>query len=199
MNIKIGSLLGGRGGAPDLLADGLSSKEMLIVTGLTVERLMAWYKRKLLPDDILQAHTGRGNRTRYSRKEVYFLALTRVLVDAGLPIEDAGILGKRFAVMVQMYILGLIPPGLTIEESMPHLRDFDKPLSLILRRPAGYRPDAVDFVSPQFVAVSAQPGDTVIGIRDWARDLGADYFTVLDIASVTAMILAGFREVLTAR
>ena len=76
-------------------ADGLSHGEMLTVTGLNTDRLMMWYKLKLLRSSEFTLEIGRGNRRRYDVHAARLLLQVRILADAGLKIEDALQLGYR--------------------------------------------------------------------------------------------------------
>lgn len=194
-DIKIGSLTGRID--PDLLEAGLTRPEMLRITGFTVERLMAWYKRKSLPLEFLRT-PGSGNRRRYSYQEILFLSCARILADAGLPIEDACIIASGFQLMIDFSILAPMS-FLTLREAAEKLREYERPWVILIRRPEGWEPPGdinMEFVTDRYIGVLAQADDTFPKIREWMRDLGADYISILDIASVTAGICAGFKEVL---
>jgi len=177
------------------LRDGLSHREMLAVTGLTADRLMTWYKRDCLPADFQRA-PGRGNWRRYDVDSVITLTMLRVLVDAGLPIEDAACLAPRFSVSPRLMMTTLATP---IEAGCELVQN-PEPWAAIIRRPEGWQSTSPkEFVSPGFIAVSITSDDTIPIIQKWMRDIGARWMTIIDTSAVEFNLMQTLKRVAAAR
>jgi DNA-binding transcriptional MerR regulator len=185
MTILVRTLLACTDEQPGLYSEGLSRSAMLEVTGLTVDRLMTWYKRKTLPSDYLSA-PGRGIRRRFYRRHIYVLLLTRLLADAGLPLDDAGNIAIRCLRTIEVSFLTPVI-DLTVEEAAVKLREHDTQLLVFRRPPKGLKPEDWDELPSPFRVFTAD--NTVPGIRDWMRKQRAHYATALDIANELAGML----------
>lgn len=177
------------------LRDGLSHREMLAVTGLTADRLMTWYKRDCLPADFQRA-PGRGNWRRYKVGSVITLTMLRVLVDAGLPIEEAACLAPRFSLLPRWRMTDSV----TTTEAADFLGQNPEPWAAIIRRPEGWQPTSPkEFVSPGFIAVSITSDDTIPIIQKWMRDIRARWMTILDTCAVEFDIVQTLKRIAAAR
>ncbi|HYW41241.1 MAG TPA: hypothetical protein VE959_00200 [Bryobacteraceae bacterium] len=64
--------------------------EVLTVAGVSADMLATWHKRKQLPRyDFPALPPGHGNRRRYSFSQAIVLALGRLLIDNGIPVDAA--------------------------------------------------------------------------------------------------------------
>jgi DNA-binding transcriptional MerR regulator len=190
MTIRVGALIARMDERSDLFSDGLSRSAMLKVTGLSVARLMSWYKRKTLPTEYLSA-PGRGIRRRFYRRHIYFLLLTRLLADAGLPLEDAGNIAIGCLRTIEASFLDLT--DLTVEQAAVKLRD-ETQLLIFLRPPEGMRPENWDELPSSLFQMATAHG-TLTGIAEWMREHGAHYAIALDIAAEVAGMLERLQNV----
>jgi DNA-binding transcriptional MerR regulator len=122
--------------------------EALTISGVTADMLATWYKRRLLPShDFPDVTPGHGNRRRYGLKQVIVLAVARILLDAGLPVDAAMALasfrkGGKWAILggLAQHVHFLLRNHLGFEEPPAYVVDKLKseefPLSIIWKERA---------------------------------------------------------------
>ena len=177
-------------------AGGFSNTEMLTITGIPPATLFSWDKRGQMPEWFSHA-PGRGNRRKYTGRQVMELHFMRSLVDAGLPISDAWVFAPRFAIGLTAVGHGFAKAGL-LAALIDHLVQ-DPPWAMIARRPDGWKPDGVIWHSDNYLALAPEANDSVNELNKWARGHGLRSVILLDQGAVSVEYLFKGEKVLKAR
>jgi hypothetical protein len=105
----------------------------------------------------------------------------------GVPVRDAGILGNGLA-GAGLKLLDFFADS-TVEEALPKLEQYPWPWVIIHLRPKDWKPLRPSIFSAKFVVSQPDKDTTIPELREWARDLGLGYFSILDFSSITATAL----------
>ncbi len=191
---------------------GLSPSEALTVAEVTPDTLATWYKRGLLPkEEFPETAPGHGKRRRYTVRQVITLAVARVLIDAGCPVEasmyfasfesgtSSSLPSAGWFSTLPYSIFSRVYQGLDqpLEEVAKGLNESEVPLALVWRVPEGWTfPFAIKAHGFALAANVEFDGIRTI-LRNRVRPISAA--VILDKVLIAARILSRLQAIRDAR
>lgn len=192
--------------------------ETLSIAGITADMLATWHKRRQLPAyDFPECAPGHGNRRKYFLPQIIVLAVARLLIDGGLPVDIAmsiasfgpesgfdavdpnpiycGHPSHHISKRVFEYLSAYLFRGSDASEKASSLRNELFPVFAVYRFRHKFDRMAGNIVKNQYVVskTNAELGPEW-SVLAWMRESGLDSVLLVDTVLVSARILGAISK-----